>query len=551
MRKYKGYEFREAVTAFAHKAAKALDTSLTDLTWDSGATTASINQNALMRLPDVRDDAVLTQVQLMKYTGYILHELMHSKYTAFRDWDGIKERADNRGLDGNYVFKMWNAIEDAWIENRAIRENVTGNVEGAMTAMADHVMQRAIDAAIDWADPAQYPFVFAFALRKHGTVRPRIARGLQPIIDGAAQRLEQTTNTRGNTETAMWVVEQLAQLNPDQQDQPEGQPGNEGKPGDGDQPQDGDQPGGDGQPGNGSETDENGAGDANGDEVGDAQAPTPGDGNRGLNPEVSMDGVLERDAYGSGWSFSEDDILEEGQPSECLSAYKKRTINHAANAGLRHEVRRLFENTATDGWSTKRKTGAINVSALPNIATGSDRLFKRRYEADGIDSAVMILIDCSGSMNDFADGRRLIDIAADTAYTVGEALHRAGVRVGAAAFDSELTPLARIGVRPSKLRDLMGRITPNGGTYDLPALRWAHSTLAKCREQRKVVIVMTDGEGWPPSYITEQVRIGQRLGVDTIAIGIQHNVKHYINAVTVNDVSELGSATMKQLKLAA
>lgn len=557
MRKYKGYEFREAVTAFAHKAAKALDTSLTDVTWDAGATTASINQNALMRLPDVRDDAVLTQVQLTKYTAYILHELMHSKYTAFRDWDGIRERASSRGLDGTYVFKMWNAIEDAWIENRAIRENVTGNVEGAMTAMADHIVQRAFDAGIDWTDSAQYPFVFAFALRKHGTVRPRIARGLQPIIDGAAQRLEQTTDTRGNTETAIWVVEQLAQLNPDQQDQPDqpDQPGDDGQPQDGgqpgDQPGDGDQSGGDGQPGNGSETDENGAGDANGDEVGDAQAPTPGDGERGLNPEVSMDGVLGDDDYGNGWTFSESDILEEGQPSDCLSAYKERTINHAANAGLRHEVRRLFENTATDGWSTKRKTGAINVSALPNIATGSDRLFKRRYEADGIDSAVMILVDCSGSMSTRVGERRLIDVAADTAYTVGEALHRAGVRVGAAVFDSELTPLAGIGVRPSKLRDLMERIDSGGNTCDLQALRWAHSTLAKCREQRKVVIVMTDGEGAPPSYITEQVRIGQRLGVDTIAIGIQHNVEHYINAVTVNDVSELGSATMKQLKLAA
>ena len=551
MRKYKGYEFREAITAFAHKAAKAVGVFLGDVQWVAGATTASINERHEMRLPDVRDDAVLTQVQLVKYTGYILHELMHGKFTRFDQWTDLTERAEAGGLDPKYTFKMWNGIEDAYIENRAIREGITGNVDAAMTAMADHVMQRAFDANIDWADPAQYPFVFAFALRKHGTLRPRIANGLQPIIDGAADRLAASQGTADNANAALWVVEQLTQLKPDQPDQQD-QPGDDG------QSEDGGQPGDDGQPGdeNGAETDENGSGDANGDEPGDAQAPADGDGERGFDPEVSMDGVIEDDAQGTGHVFRESDIMDEGRIVRVIEREPIRTITHAANAALRHQVRRLFENTATDGWSVKRKQGAINVSALPNIATGGDRLFKRRYEAEGIDSVVMILLDTSGSMNEKIDAndrktKRLMDVAAETVYTVGDALHRAGVRVGVAAFDHYLTPLAPLGVHPKKLRTLMERVSMCGSTCDLQALRWAQSMLVRCPEQRKVVIVLTDGDGAPHSDITDQVRVGRRLGVETLAIGINHDVSHYINAVTVNDVTQLGAATMKQLKLAA
>jgi Mg-chelatase subunit ChlD len=560
MRKYKGYEFREAITAFAHKAAKAVGVVLGGVRWVAGATTASINERHEMRLPDVRDDAVLTHVQLVKYTGYILHELMHGKFTQFDVWDDIPDRAVARGLDHQYTFKMWNGIEDAYIENRAIREGITGNVDDAMTAMADHVMQRAFDANIDWADPAQYPFVFAFALRKHGTLRPRIANGLQPIIDGAADRLAASQGTADNANTALWVVEQLAQLKPDQQDQPDSQdqPGDDGQSEDGGQPGDDGQPDGEGQPGddNGAETDENGSGDANGDEPGDAQAPEDGDGERGLDPEISMDGVIEDDAQGTGHVFRDSEIMEEGRIGRVIYFEPIRTITHAANAGLRHQVRRLFENTATDGWSVKRKQGAINVSALPNIATGGDRLFKRRYESEGIDSVVMILLDTSGSMNEKIDAndrktQRLMDVAAETVYTVGDALHRAGVRVGVTAFDHYLTPIAPLGVHPKKLRTLMERVSMGGSTCDLEALRWAQSMLVRCPEQRKMVIVLTDGDGAPRSDITDQVRVGRRLGVETLAIGINHDVSHYINAVTVNDVTQLGAATMKQLKLAA
>ena len=66
-------------------------------------------------------------------------------------------------------------------------------------------------------------------------------------------------------------------------------------------------------------------------------------------------------------------------------------------AKLRYTVRKLFENSGFEEYQNNRKSGSLNVRALPTMAH-NDRLFKRRKEHDGIDSAVTIVLDVSGSM---------------------------------------------------------------------------------------------------------------------------------------------------------
>jgi hypothetical protein len=74
------------------------------------------------------------------------------------------------------------------------------------------------------------------------------------------------------------------------------------------------------------------------------------------------------------------------------------TIQAGVAGKLRYEVRRLFENSGLDEFQPHRKTGSLDSKSLTKVATGSSRLFKRRMEVEGIDSAVVIALDISGSM---------------------------------------------------------------------------------------------------------------------------------------------------------
>ena len=50
-------------------------------------------------------------------------------------------------------------MEDAWIETRAIRENLFGNIEWVLHTLLRGMVEQARAAVQDWSDPAQYPFL--------------------------------------------------------------------------------------------------------------------------------------------------------------------------------------------------------------------------------------------------------------------------------------------------------------------------------------------------------------------------------------------------------
>ena len=205
--KYFGYEFRPAVTLFAHKICDALGLPPVEIEWSEYTQTACINTTT-MRLANVRDDAVLTTGDLRKYTGFVVHELLHRKYTNF-----------NVNHHEQYVRTLHNAIEDAWIEHKAIQSNLTGNIGELLGALIDDMATEALAANVDWADPAQYPFALAVYARPHASIKVPLAHGLAPIFDTATLRTHQCRNSRDTLAVAVWVYGQLSNL-PTEQPEP-------------------------------------------------------------------------------------------------------------------------------------------------------------------------------------------------------------------------------------------------------------------------------------------------------------------------------------------
>jgi cobalamin biosynthesis protein CobT len=216
------------------------------------------------------------------------------------------------------------------------------------------------------------------------------------------------------------------------------------------------------------------------------------------------------------------------------------------SAKLRAEVRRLFDNSGTSEWSLSRKTGAVHPGALASTEAGNVRPFKQRRDVEGVDSAVVLLIDVSSSM---AGDRAQAAIPASIALL--ETLAAAGVDVCVMAFSSVCSIVKPWAMSFRKGMARMHRLKVEGGTRDYAALRHAHALLLRHPAQRRVVFSLSDGDGDVTAARAQNISAAA-LGITTIGVGIRHDVSAvYPQAVRVDNLADLGQVMFKHIKLAA
>ena len=519
-RTVRGWELRQGVESFAHQVAEHLGLRGITIRW-TAIETAAINGSGVMYLSSVKDDAVINRATLVRYVGFVLHELLHRKYSNF-DVNGT-----------GYLHKLHNAIEDAWIERRAIREGLTGNIQGVLTDLLGQIVGESLDSVRDWSDPSVYPFALAVYARQYGVTVP-LAQGLEPIFAEATRRVDACVNSKDTLKVAKWVYDQLSKL-------PESQPQPQPQPQDG-QKQDQKQAQGEGQgeaqgDAQGKAQGE-GKGEGEGEQTGQARSPAPNQ--RAIEVEPNL-GNRDPGSAGTYW-VGRDSITT---PGAHLTANPVRDMKALPVPGkLRHEVRRLFDNSGMTLFTRNRKAGSINIHALPRAGV-TDRVFQQRRDIEGVDSAVVICLDVSGSM------RRHMDTVTATGALLTDTLIGAQVSTAIVSFGSRASLVAPFGTNAVKARNLLSRLTLGGDTNDYAAVRLAADMLLPRSEERKVIFVVTDGEGGPHAC-REQCRAAQALGITVIGVGIGVDVSHiYPNTVRINSVADLGNTVFNQVKLAA
>jgi hypothetical protein len=183
-------------------------------------------------------------------------------------------------------------------------------------------------------------------------------------------------------------------------------------------------------------------------------------------------------------------------------------------------------------------------------------VFKRRDEIEGIDSAVVILLDASNSMYDnetnTTTGKRecYMDHAVPAVVAIHHAVKAAGGEVMVAAFGRTVSKVADWSAPTVKVAKSLERVPDNGATNDAAAIRFCGDLLLKRSEARRILFVLTDGEG-DGQMARANVDTLERLGVTVIGIGIGLDVSGvYPNNVRVNDGNALAAASFKQIKLA-
>ena len=262
-------------------------------------------------------------------------------------------------------------------------------------------------------------------------------------------------------------------------------------------------------------------------------------------------------------------------------------LQHATSKLANRLQRRLLAKQ-NRSWEFDLDEGILDTSRLPQVVVDpmNPLAFKQEKQTQFRDTVVTLLIDSSGSMRG-----RSITIAAVCGDILGRTLERCSVRVEILGFTTRAwrggqsrDEWIRAGKppNPGRLNDLrhiiykaaddpwrharrnlglMMREELLKENIDGEALIWAHNRLVVRHEQRKVLMVISDGLPVdnstllvnPSSYLEQHLKyaietIENHSPVELIAIGIGHDVTHhYKRAVTITDAEQLGGAITDQL----
>ncbi|MFC7500355.1 cobaltochelatase subunit CobT [Enterovirga sp. GCM10030262] len=273
-----------------------------------------------------------------------------------------------------------------------------------------------------------------------------------------------------------------------------------------------------------------------------------------------------------------------------LRSYLDQQLVHLQGAVTRlaNRLQRRLMAQQSRSWDFDQEEGLLDSARLARVIVNPAHSlsYKIEKETEFRDTIVTLLIDNSGSMRG-----RPISIAAISADILARTLERCGVKVEILGFTTRAWKGGQARERwladgrpphPGRLNDLrhivykkadepwrrarknLGLMMREGllkENIDGEALLWAHNRLIGRVEERRILMVISDGAPVDDStlsvnsgtYLERHLRqviawIENRSSVELVAIGIGHDVtRYYQKAVTIMDAEQLGGTMVEQL----
>lgn len=240
-----------------------------------------------------------------------------------------------------------------------------------------------------------------------------------------------------------------------------------------------------------------------------------------------------------------------GSVSHDLSVVKPAASGHgeldkvrAQSQQLRTRLAAQMEARAREKQVHRRQGNRLDGRVVHRLFVGDTRVFAKREHKRKVNTAVQILLDCSGSMG---GGKIVTARQAALAAALGIA-QIPGCKVAAAAFPD----IVLLKGFDETARGAAGRflIQANGGTPMGEAMVWAAGQLAVRREDRKMLVVITDGEPNDSKLVQTLVRKYRQSAVEVVGIGIATDaVKRLFPAsVVIQSVDDLAAALFSVVK---
>ncbi|APG85647.1 cobaltochelatase subunit CobT [Sinorhizobium americanum] len=324
---------------------------------------------------------------------------------------------------------------------------------------------------------------------------------------------------------------------------------------------------------------------------GDEDSETPGEVKRPNHPFADLNEKVDYAVYTREFdeTITAEELCDEAELDR-LRAFLDKQLAHLQGAvgRLANRLQRRLMAQQNRSWEFDLEEGFLDTARLQRIIIDPMQplSFKREKDTNFRDTVVTLLIDNSGSMRG-----RPITVAATCADILARTLERCGVKVEILGFTTKAWKGGQSREKwlaggkpqsPGRLNDLrhivyksadapwrrarrnLGLMMREGllkENIDGEALMWAHDRLLGRPEQRRILMMISDGAPVDDStlsvnagnYLERHLRavieqIETRSPVELLAIGIGHDVtRYYRRAVTIVDADELAGAMTEQL----
>ncbi len=323
----------------------------------------------------------------------------------------------------------------------------------------------------------------------------------------------------------------------------------------------------------------------------DEHSETPGETRRPNSPFDDFNDKVDYKIFSQEFDeeITAEELCDEAELDR-LRAFLDKQLAHLQGAvgRLANRLQRRLMAQQNRSWDFDLEEGYLDPARLVRLIIDPMQplSFKKERDTQFRDTVVTLVIDNSGSMRG-----RPITVAATCADILARTLERCGVKVEILGFTTKAWKGGQAREKwlasgkpptPGRLNDLrhivyksadapwrrsrrnLGLMMREGllkENIDGEALMWAHNRLIARREQRKIMMMISDGAPVddstlsvnPGNYLERHLRavieqIETRSPVELLAIGIGHDVtRYYRKAVTIVDADELAGAMTEQL----
>jgi cobaltochelatase CobT len=323
----------------------------------------------------------------------------------------------------------------------------------------------------------------------------------------------------------------------------------------------------------------------------DQDSETPGEAKRKDNPFADLPRQVDYKVFTTAFdeTVGAEELCEEEELDRLRAFLDKQLANLQGVVGrLANRLQRRLMAQQNRSWDFDLEEGYLDPARLVRVVIDPMQplSFKQERDTQFRDTVVSLVLDNSGSMRG-----RPITVAATCADILARTLERCGVSVEILGFTTRAWKGGQAREKwlkdgkppmPGRLNDLrhiiyksadapwrrarrnLGLMMREGllkENIDGEALLWAHQRLIARPEQRKILMMISDGAPVddstlsvnPGNYLERHLRgvielIETRSPVELLAIGIGHDVtRYYRRAVTIVDAEELAGAMTEQL----
>ena len=603
-----------------------------------------------INLPSI-DGSLQMDERLVKVArGYVDHEAAHVKWTNQKDWKKAIDRFKRSKVDVWDKKCAMNALEDVRIERKLIalyagsKRNIETLAHSIQMELHDSLAESGrhledLDAVeIGAVSVTWYGRQMGGYGQSCGEAFEKLDVELQDVVKAAVHKIDDNSTTKDMVSLAEDLVKEFARLagrggeeeeEKEEEKKGKGQQGQQGDDGEDEEEDDSVPENGDGDSDEGDDGDSNDSGgdDSDGDSSddigdeggGDEQVKDGGEKDGGRHQEsddsktskrvasvaIDPDGLKEKsvvkelqaesmcedgeaDFQYKRVSDRYDKVHSRGMLIDDPDAYNEMLNDTAGQTNvLRRTLERKLAAKMKRSWVGGQQQGRLDSRRLVGAYTGSENVYKQREESDDIDTAVMILIDHSGSMS-----RRII-MASKACVALASALENTNISYAIQGFttDEDAMPksvirklsgdttfnsfLPIVTMRYKEFSDKLSRIKGSLGgmvescrgvaEYNVDGLSVDQSgrELLRRPEKRKVLMVLSDGKpsdsymskdfkGRGTIYKSHLASVVSSLiadGIDVFGIGIESDAvsSYYPNYAVLHNLNDLESEVISKM----